>query len=788
MAGRIQTIVDLAASCVILLGGAASGAEPEVTVVEDFARLPANTWTLIAHENADGGKAFAPLVSAESVGRLYLWGLGGKMPDRSRFIRYELESFWPAEARWIEAFPVGQRDQWAGGNWPPFRIWGQGGTDGPRMVVIGSGTPNVVRFHKFGDVERPSPIHAFHQACWDSKRNRILFFGGGKTFALDPAVNTWTDLAPGASPLGCDSLAWASLCYDPLNDEALLFGGGVAFNRLGGAPTWLYDCARNTWHRPDMASDAQPPLRCTSPLVFDPANNAVVLFGGYDQSAALNDTWVYHCGQRRWERRAPGLSPPPMFDPAAASLADGRVLVCGANALLGTRTHSRTWDNKETWVYEIAANRWQPAGGDLRLPNTRWLAAAGWRKHGVAFLVAIGQDRRTYAFRYDTAGPAARREGAPCGTRQYKYRDQKESLEVAPLPDLDAQRRLLAELPVNQFIDARPPGLLVAKTWSGATIDTDRGEVIYTGGGHSGYSGNDIAHYQVAGNRWTLDAPPRFPPYLESTNAAVYGWSYGARPWSQHTYLWYAYDPTSKTVVYCARPGIRDGTQVLLDEDPAKMLVYDRKQHGHWTWVYDPRQRKLFAPCFGRPFDNSWDLALLGTPHGLFASAGNTLYRAAVQEGMVRWTALGGELPAAKGKNYHYEWKPMIYDAQRRRIIHFMGNDEGVEVHARPLDGKNWQEVQTAGRATIGREALYLPCHDVVLMLSRNRLFVLDLAKLRWDELDVVMPTGVYGTEAAMVYDPVHDVCVLLLPARFSGPLQTFLFRFSPKGVKYKPS
>jgi hypothetical protein len=75
----------------------------------------------------------------------------------------------------------------------------------------------------------------------------------------------------------------------------------------------------------------------------------------------------------------------------------------------------------------------------------------------------------------------------------------------------------------------------VAKTWSSAIIDTDRSEVIYTGGGHSGYSGNDIAHYSIAANRWSLDAPPRFPPYLESTNATVYGWSYGCRPWSQHT-------------------------------------------------------------------------------------------------------------------------------------------------------------------------------------------------------------------------------------------------------------
>ena len=53
-------------------------------------------------------------------------------------------------------------------------------------------------------------------------------------------------------------------------------------------------------------------------------------------------------------------------------------------------------------------------------------------------------------------------------------------------------------------------------------------------------------------------------------------------------------------------------------------------------------------------------------------------------------------------------------------------------------------------------------------------------------ELDVAMPKGAYGTEAAMVYDPKHDVSVLLLPAGFSGSMQTFLFRFDPKTAKYK--
>ncbi len=39
-----------------------------------------------------------------------------------------------------------------------------------------------------------------------------------------------------------------------------------------------------------------------------------------------------------------------------------------------------------------------------------------------------------------------------------------------------------------------------------------------------------------------------------------------------------------------------------------------------------------------------------------------------------------------------------------------------------------------------------------------------------------------------MVYDPGRDLGVLLLPAHFGGPVQTFLFRFDPRGAKYKPA
>ena len=764
----------------------------------DFSKLPANTWTLVHSEDAAGGKMFARAVMAQSAGRIYLWGTGGKMPARNVYLRYELESFCPSsdpgEGKWVAAFPSGRRGQWTAEKFPPFRIYGQSGPDGlkyhegPRLQCVGGyHSTNRIRWWDFGGVRRPSPVLTFNMACWDSKRNRILYYCDGFTLALDPATNGWTDLKPASPPTTCRTVAWASMCYDPVGDSVLLFGGGLATNPAGGAPTWIYDCAANAWRRPKL--DVEPPLRCNAPIVYDAANKAMVLFGGYDQSAALNDTWVYRCAEGRWEPRRPKVAPPPMYAPAAAAVpGGGKTIVCGNDAAKVKMHHQSTTSAvKETWVYDVAGNTWTPIDGGLKLMGYRWLTAVGSKRHGVVFLVALGPQRRTYAMRYDPAAPPARLQGAPPGTIAWKYPEQKRSLEDAPPPDAKAHAKVLAALPANTFVDARPPGMLISKTWSTAVIDTDRSEVIYIGGGHSGYSGNDVARYSVAENRWRLDAPPRFPPFLESTNAGIFAWSYGMIPFSQHTYLWYCYDPVSKTVVYLARPSLFDGLEVQLGDDPADVFVYTARKHGYASWVYDSSGRKMHRPTFGRPFANPWHLSLVAAPQGVFAACNNNLYRGKVDAaaGRIKWKLVDPHFPQPRQKiRYHYEFQPLLHDTRRDRLIQLKGDANRVDVYVRPLAaGGTWRQLTPRGSAAIGREAVYIARHDTVLWLDNQRLFAYDCAADRLGEVDVDLPKGLYSHECAFVYDPDHDVCVALIPRSFTGPMQTFLFRFEAKAA-----
>jgi hypothetical protein len=645
----MKLATSLLLALLLIAPAAADDNLPEVTAVDDYAKLPANTWTLVNIEDGSGGKWGARLIHAAGADRLYLWGFGGKRPERNRYLRYELESFSPTDTKWVEALPTGKADAWADGKHPPFTIHGRRGpAKGPAIRSVGNQSFNRVSFHDFDGVTRPSPVLIFNQVCYDTKRNRAIFFAGGHTFALDPGTNTWTDLKPADSPTACQQLAWGNLAYDPINDEVLLFGGGDALNRAGGAATWLYSCEQNTWRRADL--DTQPPLRCTSPIVYDPANEALVMFGGYDQRSALNDTWVYHCRQRKWELRKPDPSPPPIFAPATAAVGNGRVVVIGYDALTGKWTHSRTRAPKETWVYDVGKNIWTPMGNTLDLYRYTWLTATGAKQPNIAFLVAFGKQRRTYALRLDPTGEPAKHKGSPPGTRKWKRPDQKLSLEKAPPPEPEKHKQFIDNLPANKFVTVKYPGTLVSKTWSTA-ISTDDGRIIYHGGGHSGYSGNDWAHYDVAANRWKLATDPCFPPYLEGSNGSPWGLSYGCRPWSQHTYLWYAWDPTSKMVVYCARPTIHNGVELAVDpDDPDKSFIYDVKKHGYWTWLYDPANGEMHGPIFGRPFGQSWGLALCSTPQGIYATTGGTrpdLYKANVNGTDVKWEPVDKSFPQA---------------------------------------------------------------------------------------------------------------------------------------------
>ena len=133
--------------------------------------------------------------------------------------------------------------------------------------------------------------------AYDAARQRSILFGGsskGDLVNAEPLLGDtwewdgedWTQLAD-TGPL---PRAFHAMTYDSKRERILLFGGLT--ERQGKfvtfADTWSWD--GNEWTE---QQDASPPGRNVHRLVYDTLRDRVVLFGGITDAKVANDTWEY---------------------------------------------------------------------------------------------------------------------------------------------------------------------------------------------------------------------------------------------------------------------------------------------------------------------------------------------------------------------------------------------------------------------------------------------------------------------------------------------------------------
>ncbi len=95
------------------------------------------------------------------------------------------------------------------------------------------------------------------------------------------------------------------------NSEAFLFSGETKDSHLPGMintrDTWIYHIDEARWELLDIAA---PPGRCHQSAAYSADHDLVLMPGGWINSnggdkVVLDDTWVFHVGERRWEQRSP---------------------------------------------------------------------------------------------------------------------------------------------------------------------------------------------------------------------------------------------------------------------------------------------------------------------------------------------------------------------------------------------------------------------------------------------------------------------------------------------------
>ncbi|MCI4357244.1 MAG: PKD domain-containing protein [Thermoplasmata archaeon] len=138
-----------------------------------------------------------------------------------------------------------------------------------------------------------------------------------------PSVNAdWTNISQDSSPLPPANSA-VEMAYDPAVRATVLLASPVS----GSAPydtTWEFQ--NGSWRNVTRDLGAEPTVRGSAGLVWDPDHGQLVLFGGTRRSVPINDTWTFNGSG--WTQDNTSSAPPAgaasdlAYDPSAHDVLD----------------------------------------------------------------------------------------------------------------------------------------------------------------------------------------------------------------------------------------------------------------------------------------------------------------------------------------------------------------------------------------------------------------------------------------------------------------------------------
>ncbi len=290
--------------------------------------------------------------------------------------------------------PVNPADEiYLGGTWELAGGNGTGGSSG------GGGPSGTAAWIQLSPSTAPS-ARAGAGSAYDPALGGILLFGGCTgghywNYTCSPTNDTWlfrggnwSQLAPAHSPSARVS---AAMVYDSADDYVLLFGGstgGLTHRALND--TWEFNGSDWVALRPSTS----PSARYAAAMVDDPALGAVVLYGGLDSNnpdtgPAANDTWQYSAGTWSFATASGPVgrfSASVWYDP-----------LIGCVELFGGSTNQPTWGNfGERWAYCSVGNWTLSASGGTGTPAARNGAGATFDARLHSAVMVDGHNAWTY--------------------------------------------------------------------------------------------------------------------------------------------------------------------------------------------------------------------------------------------------------------------------------------------------------------------------------------------------------------------------------------------------------
>jgi hypothetical protein len=196
-------------------------------------------------------------------------------------------------------------------------------------------------------LDAPGPRHK-PTIVYDAVRRRFLIFSGLRGMSCyddvwempADAPGRWRQVATrGDRPAGRFG---HTAIYDPVRDRMIVFGGSLS-GRGQVEEVWeLLLSHRSTWRRMTPAG-AQPTARFAHTAVFDPVRGRMIVFGGFD-GRFENDVWALSLGTLpSWSRLVPAGAPPQVRDAHVAIYDPARRRMVVQGGFDGAATLDDTW-------------------------------------------------------------------------------------------------------------------------------------------------------------------------------------------------------------------------------------------------------------------------------------------------------------------------------------------------------------------------------------------------------------------------------------------------------------
>jgi hypothetical protein len=237
------------------------------------------------------------------------------------------------------------------------------------------------------------------QAIYDETNQRMIVFGGYDVSFFDnnsvqalslSGTPAWSELLPAdTSPATPAPRMGHTLVYDSANQRMILFGGNgmdVELNdlwslNLSGTPSWTRITPAGT----------VPPTRLLHSAVYDAAGQRMIVFGGFSEAAAMNDTWALALsGAPVWTKLTPAGTPPSLRDlhSAVYDSVNQRMFVFG-----GESVYMSDPLLSDLWVLTLSGPlEWHPVFAAGTLPTEALWRTAVYDPAGPSMILFGGYD------------------------------------------------------------------------------------------------------------------------------------------------------------------------------------------------------------------------------------------------------------------------------------------------------------------------------------------------------------------------------------------------------------